>query len=119
MEFSINSHNMINHWLLNSKTETVKAVADTIRNKTGHLLQAVVTVNGVELDFADFDRWLMDVYKNVYEEAREEFKDLDREVQKRLEKRLKEEAEPLIDKLHKLANDLEEIDSAIKPYWER
>ncbi len=119
MKFGIDStEKLVNHWMLNAGDQ-IQAIADSAQWKDGHAFEAKVTVNGVELPFEAFDKFLESMYKSVYDEAREEFKDLDRAVQDRLNKRMKAEAEPFIDKLHDLLQRMENFEDVIVPYYDR
>jgi hypothetical protein len=121
MRFGINStEKMVNHWLMHSNTDTVKKVADTIdRHNGNYIFTAKVTVNDVELSFAEFVKFMMDTYISICKEIEEKYSDVEAEVQRRLEKRMKDEAEPIIEKMGNMMRAMEDAGSFIKPYWEK
>ena len=69
MRFGINSTDkLVSHWLLNSKTEKVVAIAETLKNSdsVSNNCHAQVLVNGIELDFEDFDKFLNEFCQSAY-----------------------------------------------------
>lgn len=116
----INSHDAVIMWLLHSKRDLVHKAAD---NKPEDCpvgqVHVVVTVNGIEMNYQDFNS-LLERHVEEYEKRLEKkYADQEEEIQRRVEGRLKEEAQPIIDKLQNLAYALEDVDSAITPYWEK
>lgn len=127
MKFGIDSkEKLVTHWLLND-LETAKAVGEETRKlldgaplcRNSPALEAKVTVNGVELPFEAFEKWLSKFVESNVNEALERFSDLDKEVERRMKKRIEEEVQPILDKLDSFRNKLAEVDSLIVPYWER
>jgi hypothetical protein len=99
MKFGINSkEKLVTHWLLND-LETAKAVGEETRKLldgaplygNSPVLEAKVTVNGVELPFEAFEKWLSKFVESNVNEALERFSDLDKEVERRMKKRIEEE----------------------------
>lgn len=120
MKFGLDSvEKIVNHIMLQQKTEIIKKIAETIDRDRGMIFEAKVTINGVEIEFEKFEEWLVESYKMIHDEAKREFANLDRAVDDRVQKRLKEEAQPLIDKMNDLRYRLEDIESVLIPYWER
>lgn len=118
MKFGINdNHLIINHWLLNSNDETVKEVAKSRQGTAS--FDAVVTVNGIELDFSDLEKWMNDFLEDSYNRKMEAFANQEKEVQKRLDERMEKEAQPILDKMYELQRVLEEAGDIIKPYWKK
>lgn len=119
MAFTLDSvDKIISHWFLNSE-QAVRIVAETPEWLNDRKLIARVTVNGIEMPFAEFDAWMLKTYERAYEEAQVSFSDLDKEVEKRLKKRIKDEAEPILDNLWKLQQALGDAEEAIIPYWDK
>lgn len=120
MKFDIHAYDqIIYHWMLQGKDTLIDKISHTPEWVEEKKFVAKVTVNGVELAAEALEEWLKEVYKRTVDKAREEFADLDAEVQRRLEKRLVTEAQPIIDKLNNLTQALDDIGSAVKPYWEK
>lgn len=116
--FDLNAENLVSHWVLNNM-EAVSAISNTPEWLNEKKTVAKVTVNGVELSFESLDKWFLEVYDRKMKKAEAQYADLDQEVQRRLEKRVKDEAEPIIDALYKLAGNLANVEDAIAPYWEK
>lgn len=120
MKFGLDSvEKIVNHIMLQQKTEIIQKIAKTIDRDRGMIFEAKVTINGVEIEFEKFEEWLMETYKQVHAAAKIEFADIERAVDNRVEKRLKDGAQKLIDKMDDLRYKLDDIESYLTPDWEK
>lgn len=101
---------IFSHWILNSKTEIVKAVAETPEWKDSRKMYLGVFVNGVELDAEDLESFLLEHTENVQKKIEEKYSDLDAEVERRVEEKMKGKRSELVDKFQEAINYLDTLD---------
>lgn len=123
MKFSLDSvEKIVSHWMLQD-FEIAEKIAKTpewkaASNREGGLI-ARITVNGVELPFAAFDAFLMDVLQREDERRAKQYSDLDAEVERRLAKAIQDRADKIIQEMDKLYNNLRDASDILKPHWEK
>lgn len=118
MNFGIDSvEKIVSHWMLQN-TETAKAIGQTEDWRSGQKLTARVTVNGIELPFADLDAFVADYLDRQDKKRAEAYADLDQEVGRRVEAVLEGRAKPIIEAMSQLQNTLADAGSILKPWWE-
>lgn len=110
---------IISHWLMNSETCIVQMVAETQEFKERRETVARVTVNGVELSFADFEQFMVHFLEDEAKRLAEKYADVELEVQRRVDEELQRRADKILESMDRLQDALTDASSILKPYWEK
>jgi hypothetical protein len=116
-ESDIEVRKVVSHWVINSD-DRVAAICETPEWKADRTLVARVYVNGVELDFADLDRFLYECFKKTDEKLEAKYADAKKAADEAAREILKERAAGVLEALDKIQDVLRDSESVIKPHWE-
>lgn len=121
MKFNLEDHTVaLSHVLLNNREHAIK-VSDTSLWKEYGVLEAKLTINGVEFPSELIENVLQDLYSRCEEFYKEKYdaKNFDDRVEERAKELLKEHADNAFEKISNLLEVLSDPSVLLTPHWER
>jgi hypothetical protein len=121
MQFTLDQDQLaLNHITLENRDKAVE-IASTELWKTREILEACLTINGVEIPAQIVEDWLQSQFEVLCKKAKENYdpENFDKRVEEKAKELLKLHADNALEKIYELQSRLEDVDSLLTPYWER